>query len=143
VVTSTQTWTGRVLIAGTAQAEALVSQQPLSFWGGYDPATGEVIDRRHDLSGQIARGRVLVFPRGRGSSTASAILLEAIRLGTAPAAIINAQVEPVLTIGSVIAEEIFGHAIPMLTLEDAANRIRTGDQVTIDGDTITVVRTEP
>ena len=87
---------GRPVIAGSAAGEALVSAEPISFWGGIDPADGRIIDRRHERCGQNVAGRVFVFPHGRGSSTASAILLESIRRGTAPAAIVNLRTEAIL-----------------------------------------------
>ena len=74
------------VVPGKASGEVLKSSEPLSFWGGYDAATGEIVDRRHPLSGMIAAGKVLVVPFTKGSSTTSAILLEAVRVGTAPAA---------------------------------------------------------
>ena len=80
---------GKPFISGSAKGIALVSREPLSFWGGYDWKTGEIIDRRHPLSGEIAQGRILVIPFTRGSSTTTAVLLEAIRAGTAPTAIIT------------------------------------------------------
>ncbi|UCG58603.1 MAG: DUF126 domain-containing protein, partial [Phycisphaerales bacterium] len=73
------------IVAGSAKGQALVSNEPLSFWGGLCPHTGEIIDRRHELSGASAVGRVFVFPTGRGSSTSSATLLESIKNGVAPA----------------------------------------------------------
>ncbi|MCB0241835.1 MAG: DUF126 domain-containing protein, partial [Anaerolineae bacterium] len=75
------------IIPGAAAGRALVSNEPLSFWGGYDYRTGEITDRRHPLSGQIAAGCVLCVPFSRGSSTTTAVLLEAVRTGAAPAAI--------------------------------------------------------
>ena len=80
---------GRVIIPGEARGKALVGNEPLSFWGGYDWKTGEIIDRRHRLSGSNAKGKVLAVPFTRGSSTTTAVLLEAIRAGTAPAAILT------------------------------------------------------
>ena len=77
---------GRPVVAGEAAGELLFSDEPLSFWGGYDAATGEIIDRRHPLSGRIAAGRVLAIPFTKGSSTTTAVFLEAVRAGTAPAA---------------------------------------------------------
>ena len=74
------------MVAGEASSEALVSREPLSFWGGYDQLTGEIIDRRHPLSGQIAAGRVLAVPSARGSSTTTSVLLEAVRAGKGAAA---------------------------------------------------------
>jgi len=80
---------GKPVVAGSAEGIALVSREPLSFWGGLDTATGEIIDKRHERSGEIVTGRIFVFPQGRGSSTSSAVLLESIKTGTVPAAIIN------------------------------------------------------
>ena len=90
---------GKPVVAGSAKGTALVSNEPLSFWGGLDPNTGEIIDRRHELSGSNAAGKIFVFPQGRGSSTSSGTLLESIRAGVAPAAIINLRTDPILALG--------------------------------------------
>ena len=74
----------RVLAPGTAAGYVLASTEPLSFWGGYNPETGEIIDRRHPLSSSVAKGRVLVLPETRGSSTSTAVLVESLRRGTSP-----------------------------------------------------------
>ena len=108
---------GRVLVAGEAEAELLVATEPLSFWGGYDPATGEIIDRRHPLSGSNARGLVLAVPSTRGSSTTTAVLLEAIRGGAAPAAILTADVDGFLALASIVADELYGTPLPVVALE--------------------------
>ncbi|MEE9512604.1 MAG: DUF126 domain-containing protein, partial [Anaerolineales bacterium] len=79
----------RPLVAGSAVGEVLLSDKPLSFWGGYDASTGEIIDRRHPLSGEFAAGKILALPFSRGSSTTTAVLLESMRGGTAPAAILT------------------------------------------------------
>jgi predicted aconitase with swiveling domain len=132
--------TGRSLVAGSAEGVALVSKEPLSFWGGVDPRTGDIIDRRHELSGANLAGKIFVFPQGRGSSTSSAILLEIIRAGVAPAAIINLTVEPILALGAIIADELYHHTVPVIVLpEDAFHSIEEGDYVSIATDgTITV-----
>ncbi len=109
---------GRPLVAGQASGRALVTREPISFWGGWCPRTGEIIDRRHELSGVMAAGRVFVFPRGRGSSTASAILLESIKNGVAPAAIINLDVEPILALGSIVSDELYQRPIPIVVLDE-------------------------
>jgi predicted aconitase with swiveling domain len=83
--------TGRVLVAGTADGTSLVLAEPVSFWGGVDPHSGEIIDRHHPQSGAITTGRVLVLPHGRGSSSASYVLAECIRAGTGPSGIIMAK----------------------------------------------------
>lgn len=118
----------RLLVAGDAAGELLVAAEPLSFWGGYSQATGEIIDRRHPLSGQMAAGRILALPGSRGSSTTTAVLLEALRNGTAPAAILTIGVDNFLALASIVAEEMFGRAIPLaaVTPEDFA-QLRSGD----------------
>ncbi len=123
------------VVAGTAQGEALVSREPLSLWGGYDQETGEIIDRRHPLSGQIAAGRILVLPHSRGSSTTTAVLLEAIRAGTAPAAILTTVEDAFFALAGVVAEEMYGSGIPILVVDQAAfERLETGQQIQIDID---------
>ena len=106
------------VIPGAARGLTLVSTEPLSFWGGIDPATGEIIDRRHELSGQIVTGRIFVFPNGKGSSTASGTLLECIHKGTAPAAIVNSSVDTVLALGSIVADELYGKCVPIMLVSD-------------------------
>ena len=105
----------------------LFSDAPLSFWGGYDAATGEIIDRRHPLSGQIAAGRVLAIPFTKGSSTTTAVFLEAVRAGTAPAAILTAGTDAFLALASIVAAEMYGRPVPIvaLTPEDFAALART------------------
>lgn len=107
---------GRALVAGEAEAEVLSSTEPLSFWGGYDQVTGEIIDRRHPLSGRNAAGKVLALPLTRGSSTTTAVLLEAVRRGTAPAALLTDGMDTFLTLASVVADEMYGKAIPIVAL---------------------------
>jgi predicted aconitase with swiveling domain len=107
---------GRVIVAGEAEGELLVSTEPLSFWGGYDHQTGEIIDRRHPLSGQIAKGRILAIPNTIGSSTTTAVLLEAVRAGTAPAAILTTSTDAFLALASIVAEEMYNHPIPIVAL---------------------------
>jgi predicted aconitase with swiveling domain len=123
---------GKVIQPGEARGKALVGNEPLSFWGGYDWKTGEVIDRRHMLSGAIARDRVLAIPFTRGSSTTTAVLLEAIRAGTAPAAIITTDTDFFFALASVVAEELYGSALPLIALTQADfEQLKTGDDVQI------------
>ncbi|MEW6319501.1 MAG: DUF126 domain-containing protein [Acidobacteriota bacterium] len=124
---------GRLLAPGEARGTALVSREPLSFWGGYDAATGEIIDRAHPLAGERAAGRVLVLPFSRGSSTGTAILLEAIRRGTAPAAIIVGQPDAFFALAAVVGEEMYGTRLPVVVIDEARlAEIGTGDTITID-----------
>jgi hypothetical protein len=119
---------GRVVKAGQASGEALVSSEPISFFGGVDPDTGVVVDQGHPLEGQSVAGRVLVFPTGKGSTVGSYTLYRLARNGRAPAAIINREADPVVAVGAVIAD------LPMVDCVDVG-RIHTGDWVEIvDGE---------
>jgi len=107
---------GRPVVPGVARGRILVSAEPLSFWGGYDPATGEIIDRRHPLCGKMARGRILALPETRGSSTTTAILLEAVRAGNAPSALLTEGVDAFLSLAAVVAEELYDITLPLVAL---------------------------
>ena len=125
--------TGKPVIAGSAQGQALVSDEPLSFWGGYDWKTGEITDRRHSLSGSNAKGKILAVPFARGSSTTTAVLLEAIRAGTAPKAIITTATDFFFALASVVADELYKAPIPLVAVpESDFARLRTGDQIVLD-----------
>lgn len=113
---SERTFQAQVLVGGAAEGRALVLAQPLSLWGGLDPETGLIIDQRHPSVGQNVHGRVLVLPAGRGSSSASSILLEAVRLGKAPAAIITAETDAILALGAAVAREMYDRSPPVLVL---------------------------
>ena len=96
----------RTLVEGEATGPALILTEPLSFWGGTDPATGEVIDPHHPQHGSNVRGTVLVMPGGRGSSSSSSVLAEAIRAGVGPAAIVLAEPDPIVAHGAIVAREV-------------------------------------
>jgi predicted aconitase with swiveling domain len=117
---STIVLTAQVLVAGTAVGELLLLPEPLSLWGGLNPETGEICDRRHPCAGQIVTGKVLALPAGRGSSSASSILLEAVRQGSAPAAIITSEVDGILALGAAVAREMYAQAPPVLVLPPEA-----------------------
>ena len=122
----------RTLVPGTARGPALVLEEQLSFWGGIEPATGEVIDVRHPQRGANVSGRVLVMPSGRGSSSSSSVLAECVRVGTAPAAIVLAEPDPILALGAMVARELYGRAIPVVVSSET--RVRDGDVVTVRAD---------
>ena len=125
----------RVIIPGSARGELLVANEPLSFWGGYDYHTGEIIDRRHPLSGKIAAGKILALPFTRGSSTTTAVLLEAVRAGTAPAAILTTGVDSFFALASIVADEMYGEPIPLVALtSDEFARLETGASVRVEID---------
>ncbi len=127
------TFTARVIKAGVAEGEALVSADPIGFLGGVDGQTGIVTERDHPLAGTCVAGKVLVFPTGKGSTVGSYVLYQLAAEGLAPAAIINAESEPIVAVGAIIAE------IPMVD-QVPIGAIRTGDRVCIEGATVTVSR---
>jgi Cys-tRNA(Pro)/Cys-tRNA(Cys) deacylase len=130
----------KIIIPGEAHGLALVSNEPLSFWGGYDWQTGEIIDRRHELSGAFARGKILAIPFTRGSSTTTAVLLEAIRAGTAPAAILTTDVDFFFALASVVADELYSSPLPLIALDEKDfKRLKTGDNIQIRKDGLIIV----
>lgn len=114
---------------GEARGPALVLSEALSFWGGLDLATGAIIDVHHPQRGAVVTGTVLVMPGGRGSSSSSSVLAEAIRAGTAPAAIILTELDPIIALGALVARELYGVSIPIVVLE--MNDVRTGREVSV------------
>nr|WP_244510438.1 aconitase X [Microvirga guangxiensis] len=110
-------FSGKAFVHGEASGEIVSSDVELSFWGGVDPASGEVIDRHHPLSGQILTGKVLAIPGGRGSCSGSGVMLELLLNGKGPAAMVFERADDILTLGVMIAEEVFGKSIPVVTLD--------------------------
>ena len=118
----------------------MVLEEPLSLWGGMDPATGRVIDAHHPQLGAVVTGRVMVMASARGSSSSSSILAEAVRAGTAPAAILLGEAELILAIGAAVAEEMYGRRVPIVVVTpEKLARIADGAAVTIeDGGMVSV-----
>jgi len=124
-----------VVVAGSAKGELLISNEPLSFWGGYDQESGEIIDRRHPLSGQNAAGKILGVPFSRGSSTTTAVLLEAVRAGKAPAAIITTRKDAFFALASIVADEMYDAPIPIVVVPKVQfERLKSGDWLELDED---------
>ena len=117
------TLSARFILSGHAEGEVLAAREPLSFWGGVDPATGQVIDVHHPLSGQNMAGRILVMPGTRGSCTGSGVLLDMVLNGHAPAALVFCEPEDVVTLGALIAAEMFGKPLPVLRLSPEAHAV--------------------
>lgn len=107
---------GIAYVGGRASGKLVASNQELSFWGGVNPVSGEIIDRHHTLSGQFLQDTVLAIPGGRGSCSGSGVMLELLLNGKGPNAILFERREDILTLGVMIAEEIFNRAIPVVTL---------------------------
>ena len=101
------------LAPGRGGGTPLLLEEPLSFWGGLDPTTGRIIDRWHPKAGARVAGRVLMMPAGRGSSSGSATLAEAIRLGVGPAAILLLKRDAIVIVGALVAAELYGRLRPV------------------------------
>jgi predicted aconitase with swiveling domain len=102
------------LVAGQANAPVFLLHEPLSFWGGLHAATGKIIERRHPQFGQCVSGKVLVMEAGRGSSSGSSVLAEAIRVGAGPAAIVLLTRDAIVTVGAMVAAELYGKECPVV-----------------------------
>ena len=138
----------RTLVGGQGEGLALVLGEPLSFWGGLDPATGHLIDVHHPQHGALVTGRVLVMPAGRGSSSSSYVLAESIRSGVAPAAIVLREPDRIVALGAIVARELYGKRIPVVQVDDASYaRIVEGRRLSVsattDGATITDGGSDP
>jgi predicted aconitase with swiveling domain len=107
----------RVLVPVVATGEVVVLDEPLSFWGGLDPETGTLIDSHHPQAGAMLGGKVLVMPSGRGSSSSSYVLAEAIRAGTAPVAVVLGEADAIVALGSIVAGEMYGIDVPVVVSE--------------------------
>lgn len=129
-------WQGRIINPGAARGEALVSRMGVSFFGGVDPETGIVVETGHDLEGRCVAGKVLVFPAGKGSTVGSYTLYRMKKAGTAPAAILNAECEPITAVGCILA------AIPCLD-RLPVDQFSTGDVLHIDAETGLVESADP
>lgn len=119
--------TGRKISPGNATGEALVTSMGISFFGGVDPETGEVVEKGHELEGQFIAGRVLVFPTGKGSTVGSYTLYRLKKAGLAPAAIVNAESETITAVGCIISE------IPCVDKIDIG-QLETGMPLRVDGE---------
>lgn len=106
----------RSILGGSAHGPVIATKEALSFWGGVDPATGCVIDVHHPLHGTCLTGGILMMPSSRGSCTGSGVLLDLVLTGRAPAALVFSEAEDVLTLGALIASEMFGMPLPVLRL---------------------------
>jgi predicted aconitase with swiveling domain len=126
---------GRAIVAGDAEGDALVTHEPLSFWGGFDFATGTIIDKHHALAGVCAAGRILAVPFSKGSSTTTAVLLEAVRAGTAPAALLTTGADAFFALASIVAGVMYGKSFPVVALEPADfERLKTGERLVVSRD---------
>ena len=125
---------GKGLVVGTARGEALVSSKAFAFAHSVDPSTGVVTDVRSDVRGKNVRGKILFYPFGKGSTTASSWFLETVRLGNNPTAIVTEGVDLSAVIGSVMANVMYGREIPVVVgiTRKASADLKSGNTVTLD-----------
>jgi predicted aconitase with swiveling domain len=122
---------GRIIFKGKAEGEALVTKDAISFYGGVDPDTGVIIEPGHELEGKSMAGKILVFPKGKGSTVGSYVLYRLKKNGNAPIGIINKESETIVAVGAIISE------IPMIDkLEQDVYGDMKGKKVKIDGEKV-------
>ncbi len=136
---STLELSGRCVVPGRAQGVALVTSQPISFFGGLDSDRGVVIERGHELEGENVTGKVLVFTGGKGSTVGSYVIYAMKKKGTAPAAMINVETEPIIAVGCILAE------IPLIDKlnENPVKTIKNGDFVEVLADKGSIIVKRP
>jgi len=122
---------GRMISPGKARGEAIVSKEPIGFYGGIDPKTGLVIEKGHELEGKSVKDKILVFPQGKGSTVGSYIIYGLKKNGVAPAAIVNKETETIVATGVILA------GVPCVDGIDI-DKIKTGDRLKVDADKATV-----
>jgi predicted aconitase with swiveling domain len=123
-----------VLIAGEAQGEVLALTHPISFWGGVNPRTGDIIDARHPERGQNIAGKILALPAMIGSSSAAAVMLELIHAGKAPKALIMPDPDAILLLGVIVAHEMEWPTCPAFALDKDTQRSLHGKMIKIERD---------
>lgn len=109
----------RALVTGQAAGPLLVLEEPLSLWAGVDQETGRITDPHHPQRGAIVSDTILAMAYGRGSSTASSVLAEMIRLGTAPKGIVLSRADPIIVLGALVAAELYGRSMPVVVVGSA------------------------
>ncbi|KAL0261810.1 hypothetical protein SLS55_003242 [Diplodia seriata] len=128
---------GTAYVSGRASGEVVASDVEISFWGGVNPLTGEVIDRHHPLSGRSLKGAVLVIPGGRGSCSGSGVMLELLLNDKGPSAVLFERREDILTLGVVVADELFGKSIPVVTLgSNGFRKVLRASHLCVDGNRV-------
>jgi len=124
--------TERILVEGEASGRLLVLEEPLSFWGGFDPTTGSIVDRRHPQAGVSLAGVVLAMPFGRGSSSGSSGIVESARLGTGPVGFVLREPDEIVAVGAIVVGELYGRSMPVVVADEQTyGALRTGQVATI------------
>jgi len=122
---------GRIISKGVAVGKALVTNQPISFYGGVDPDRGVIVEKGHELEGKEIKGKILVFPNGKGSTVGSYTLYRLKKNHVAPTGMINKECETVVAVGAIISE------IPCVDKIDIS-KIQTGNKIRIEGENVVI-----
>ena len=122
---------GRTISPGKVEGDALVSKEPIGFYGGVDAKTGQFIEKGHELEGKSVKGKVLVFPCGKGSTVGSYVIYGLAKNNQAPLAVVNKQTETIVATGVILAGVPCVDQIPV-------EKIATGDRLVVDATVGTV-----
>jgi uncharacterized protein len=124
----------QVLVEGDATGEPLVLTAPISFWGGVSPETGTIIEKRHPQFGMALKGKILMLPAAKGSSSGSSVLAEILRNGTGPTASMCAP-DAILATGAMVAKALYGVVCPLIIVDqELFQKLSVAQKLTIDGD---------
>ncbi len=137
---------GKVMVEGKAEGEAVVSNRAFTFAHGVDPATGVVTDVRSDIRSVSVKGKILVYPFGKGSTTGASWFLETVRNGNEPRAVLTQAAEPIIVVGSVLAKILYNKTIPVISefSDDITTKIRNHDRVSVGARKgLVIVRARP
>jgi len=122
---------GRAISPGKVEGESLVSKEPIGFYGGVDAKTGIFIEKGHELEGKSVKGKILVFPCGKGSTVGSYVIYGLAKNDQAPLAIVNKETETIVATGVILAGIPCIDGIPV-------EKISTGDHLVVDASAGTV-----
>jgi len=116
-------------VAGNAEGSIVRLDEPLSFWGGFNLSTGRISDQKHPQVNTPLSKKILVMPSGRGSSSASSVLAESIRSGVGPCGIVLRESDPIITLGAIVAAELYEKHCPVVLLDEANWSLLISDTV--------------
>lgn len=126
-----------VLVPGHVSGRLLKLDEPVSFWGGVDPASGDIVEPGHPQYGENVAGKIVSMPHGRGSSSSSSVLAELLRIGRGPAAIVLEEPDSILVVGVLVAAALYGAQCPVVVAPEPPRR---GGEWTITDGTIVLAR---
>ena len=125
----------RVLVAGNASGVALLLDDPLSFWGGFDPINGEIIDIHHPQYGESTTGSVMFIPESRGSAGTPGAIAEALRNGSGPAAFVLGKHDVKISVGVMVANRLYHLDVPVIEISlPLIEQVSNGDEIQITRD---------